>query len=64
MMYIGDKIIDVLWECLNFFFLGDKWVFFYGVNVLGCYEMGFYNGLVFMSEKCGFFDVGLFSYVM
>jgi sucrose-6-phosphate hydrolase SacC (GH32 family) len=63
-MYTGDKTTDALWECPNFFPLGDKWVLFYGANALGRYETGSYNGSVFTSEKRGFLDAGPSSYAM
>jgi sucrose-6-phosphate hydrolase SacC (GH32 family) len=63
-MYTGDESTDALWECPNFFPLGDKWVLFYGSKGVGLYETGTYNGTVFLSEKRGLVDAGPASYAM
>ncbi|KAH6976527.1 glycosyl hydrolase [Ilyonectria sp. MPI-CAGE-AT-0026] len=63
-LYTGDGSTGNVWECPNFFPLGDKWVLFYGGNALGWYETGTYNGSVFTSEKRGLIDAGPDSYAM
>ncbi|KAK4151365.1 glycosyl hydrolase [Chaetomidium leptoderma] len=63
-MYTGDGSTGAVWECPNFFPLGDKWVLFYGGNALGWYETGTFNGTVFKSEKRGLVDAGPASYAM
>ncbi|KAH7137785.1 glycosyl hydrolase [Dactylonectria macrodidyma] len=63
-LYTGDGSTGAVWECPNFFPLGDKWVLFYGGNALGWYETGTYNGSVFTSEKRGLIDAGPDSYAM
>ncbi|KAH6874015.1 glycosyl hydrolase [Thelonectria olida] len=63
-LYTGDGSTGNVWECPNFFPLGDKWVLFYGGNALGWYETGTYNGTVFTSEKRGLIDAGPDSYAM
>ncbi|EXK77233.1 hypothetical protein FOQG_18055 [Fusarium oxysporum f. sp. raphani 54005] len=63
-LYTGDGSTGKLWECPNFFPLGDKWVLFYGGNGLGWYETGTYNGTTFTSEKRGLLDEGPSSYAM
>ncbi|KAH7264666.1 glycosyl hydrolase [Fusarium solani] len=63
-LYTGDGSTGDVWECPNFFPLGDKWVLFYGGNALGWYETGTYNGTVFTSEKRGLIDAGPDSYAM
>jgi sucrose-6-phosphate hydrolase SacC (GH32 family) len=63
-LYTGDGSTGKLWECPNFFPLGDKWVLFYGGNGLGYYETGTYNGKTFKSEKRGLVDAGPSSYAM
>lgn len=63
-LYTGDGSTGTVWECPNFFPLGDKWVLFYGGNALGWYETGTYNGSVFTSEKRGLIDAGPDSYAM
>ncbi|KAK0387614.1 hypothetical protein NLU13_3860 [Sarocladium strictum] len=61
-LYTGDSSTDALWECPNFFPIGDKWVLIYGSNALGRYETGSYDGTTFTSEKRGFVDAGPASY--
>ncbi|KAK4118349.1 glycoside hydrolase family 32 protein [Parathielavia appendiculata] len=63
-MYTGDGSTGAVWECPNFFPVGDKWVLFYGGNGLGLYETGTYNGSVFTSEKRGLVNAGPASYAM
>jgi sucrose-6-phosphate hydrolase SacC (GH32 family) len=63
-LYTGDGSTGALWECPNFFPIGDKWVLFYGGNGLGVYEMGTYNGSEFRSEQRGLLDAGPASYAM
>ncbi|KAM0080843.1 hypothetical protein ACKRZS_006996 [Fusarium odoratissimum] len=63
-LYTGDGSTGKLWECPNFFPLGDKWVLFCGGNGLGWYETGTYNGTTFTSEKRGLVDEGPASYAM
>ncbi|KAM5343302.1 hypothetical protein ACJ41O_014268 [Fusarium nematophilum] len=63
-LYTGDGSTGPLWECPNFFPLGNKWVLFYGGNGIGWYETGTYNGSVFTSEKRGLLDAGPASYAM
>jgi sucrose-6-phosphate hydrolase SacC (GH32 family) len=63
-LYTGDGSTGALWECPNFFPIGDKWVLFYGGNGLGVYEVGTYNGREFRSEKRGLLDAGPASYAM
>ncbi|KAH7110722.1 glycosyl hydrolase [Dactylonectria macrodidyma] len=63
-LYTGDGSTGTVWECPNFFPLGDKWVLFYGGNALGWYETGTYDGSVFTSEKRGLIDAGPDSYAM
>ncbi|EPE34246.1 Arabinanase/levansucrase/invertase [Glarea lozoyensis ATCC 20868] len=53
-----------MWECPNFFPIGDKWVLFYGGNSLGFWEVGTYDGTKFTSEKVGLLDAGPDSYAM
>ncbi|RYP52263.1 hypothetical protein DL768_002582 [Monosporascus sp. mg162] len=64
LLYTGDGSTGALWECPNFFPIGDKWVLFYGGNGVGWYETGSYNGSVFTSEKRGLLDAGPASYAM
>ncbi|RSL98336.1 hypothetical protein CDV31_012651 [Fusarium ambrosium] len=63
-LYTGDGSTGDVWECPNFFPLGEKWVLFYGGDALGWYETGTYNGSVFTSEKRGLIDAGPDSYAM
>lgn len=63
-LYAGDGRTGGVWECPNFFPLGNKWVLFYGGNELGVYEVGTYNGREFKSEKRGLIDAGPASYAM
>jgi sucrose-6-phosphate hydrolase SacC (GH32 family) len=63
-LYTGDGSTGSLWECPNFFPIGNKWVLFYGGNGLGVYEIGTYNGREFKSEKRGLVDAGPASYAM
>lgn len=63
-LHEGDGSTGTMWECPNFFPLGDKWVLFYGGNSLGWYEVGTYNGTIFTSEKVGLLDAGPDSYAM
>lgn len=60
----GDGSTGSLWECPNFFPLGDKWVLFYGGSGLGFYDVGSYNGSVLVSQKHGLIDAGPASYAM
>ncbi|KAJ5778379.1 hypothetical protein N7520_001625 [Penicillium odoratum] len=60
----GDGTTGTMWECPNFFPIGDKWVLFYGGDNLGWYEVGTYNGTKFVSEKLGLVDSGPDSYAM
>lgn len=63
-LHEGDGSTGTMWECPNFFPLGDKWVLFYGGNSLGWYETGTYDGSSFKSEKKGLLDAGPDSYAM
>ncbi|KAF5656865.1 Sucrose-6-phosphate hydrolase [Fusarium heterosporum] len=63
-LYAADGSTGKVWECPNFFPLGDKWVLFYGGNGLGYYETGTYDGKTFKSEKRGLVDAGPSSYAM
>jgi sucrose-6-phosphate hydrolase SacC (GH32 family) len=60
----GDGSTGAMWECPNFFPIGNKWVLFYGGDSLGFYEIGTYNGTKFTSEKVGLLDAGPDSYAM
>ncbi len=61
-LHEGDGSTGTMWECPNFFPLDGKWVLFYGGNELGWYEVGTYNGSVFVPEKSGLLDAGPDSY--
>jgi sucrose-6-phosphate hydrolase SacC (GH32 family) len=63
-LYTGDGTTGGVWECPNFFPLGNKWVLFYGGNAVGIYEIGTYDGKTFKSEKRGLLDAGPASYAM
>jgi sucrose-6-phosphate hydrolase SacC (GH32 family) len=63
-LYEGDGSSGTMWECPNFFPIGDKWVLFYGGNSVGWYHVGTYNGTNFISEKMGLADAGPDSYAM
>ncbi|RHZ43789.1 glycoside hydrolase family 32 protein [Aspergillus thermomutatus] len=58
----GDGTTGTMWECPNFFPIGDRWALFYGGNGLGWYAIGTYNGTSFTSEKTGLLDAGPDSY--
>ncbi|KAK3351842.1 glycosyl hydrolase [Neurospora tetraspora] len=59
-----DSSRGTMWECPNFFPIGDKWALFYGQDKasVGWYEVGTYNGTTFTSEKLGLLDAGPDSY--
>ncbi|ERS97059.1 hypothetical protein HMPREF1624_06388 [Sporothrix schenckii ATCC 58251] len=63
-LFSGDGSTGNMWECPNFFPVGDKWVLFYGGRSLGWYHVGTYNGTVFVSESSGIVDAGPDSYAM
>ncbi|KFZ25263.1 hypothetical protein V502_00255 [Pseudogymnoascus sp. VKM F-4520 (FW-2644)] len=63
-LYEGDGSTGTMWECPNFFPIGDKWVLFYGGDSVGWYHVGTYNGTNFVSEKMGLADAGPDSYAM
>jgi sucrose-6-phosphate hydrolase SacC (GH32 family) len=58
----GDGSTGGMWECPNFFPIGDKWALFYGGDSLGYYAVGTYDGAKFTSEKTGLLDAGPDSY--
>ena len=55
----GDGSTGTMWECPNFFPLGDKWVLFYGGNGQGWWHVGSYDGTIFVSELTGLLDIGM-----
>ena len=63
-LYEGDGSTGNMWECPNFFPIGDKWVLFYGGKSVGWYHVGTYDGTNFVSEKMGLADAGPDSYAM
>ncbi|KAG0645257.1 Beta-fructosidase [Hyphodiscus hymeniophilus] len=63
-LFEGDGSTGTMWECPNFFPIGNKWVLFYGGANLGWYHVGSYNGSTFVSEKSGLADAGPDSYAM
>lgn len=63
-LFEGDGSTGSMFECPNFFPLGDKWVLFYGGRSLGWFEVGSYNGTSFISETNGLLDAGPDSYAM
>ncbi|KAH6663755.1 glycosyl hydrolase [Halenospora varia] len=63
-LFEGDGSTGTMWECPNFFPIGNKWVLFYGGLNLGWYHVGTYNGTTFVSEKSGLADAGPDSYAM
>lgn len=63
-LYEGDLTRGNIWECPNFFPIGDKWVLFYGAINVGFYHVGTFNGTTFVSEKTGLADAGPDSYAM
>ncbi|KFA81226.1 hypothetical protein S40288_07882 [Stachybotrys chartarum IBT 40288] len=63
-VFSGDGSTGPIFECPNLFPLEDKWVLFYGGAGLGWYEVGSYNGSIFISEKTGLIDAGPASYAM
>ncbi|KAH8705707.1 glycosyl hydrolase [Talaromyces proteolyticus] len=54
----GDGTTGTMWECPNFFPIGDKWALFYGGNGQGWWHIGSYNGTNFVSEATGLLDIG------
>lgn len=54
----GNGVTGTMWECPNFFPLGDKWVLFYGGNSQNWWQVGTYNGTTFVSEASGLVDAG------
>jgi beta-fructofuranosidase len=54
----GDGSTGTMWECPNFFPIGDKWVLFYGGNGQGWWHVGTYDGTAFVSELTGLLDSG------
>ena len=63
-LFEGDLSRGTIWECPNFFPIGDKWVLFYGAINVGFYHVGTFNGTTFISEKTGLADAGPDSYAM
>ncbi|KAJ5880706.1 uncharacterized protein N7473_011759 [Penicillium subrubescens] len=63
-LFEGDGFTGSMWECPNFFPVGNKWVLFYGGRSLGWFEVGTYNGTSFTSETRGLLDAGPDSYAM
>ncbi|KFA70638.1 hypothetical protein S40285_09103 [Stachybotrys chlorohalonatus IBT 40285] len=63
-VFSGDGSTGPIFECPNLFPLEDEWVLFYGGAGLGWYEVGSYNGSIFVSEKTGLIDAGPASYAM
>lgn len=61
-LFEGDGSTGNMWECPNFFPLGDKWVLFYGGNGRMVYHVGNYDGKVFTSSKMGLVDYGPAGY--
>jgi sucrose-6-phosphate hydrolase SacC (GH32 family) len=63
-LFEGNGSTGTIWECPNFFPIGNKWVLFYGGLNVGWYHVGTYNGSTFVSEKAGLADAGPDSYAM
>ncbi|KAI5455880.1 glycosyl hydrolase [Mariannaea sp. PMI_226] len=61
-LHEGDGSTGTMWECPNFFPIGDKWVLIYGGDSLGYYEVGNFDGKKFTSQKVGLLDAGPDSY--
>ncbi|MET9507922.1 GH32 C-terminal domain-containing protein [Streptomyces flavidovirens] len=54
----GDSADGPMWECPDFFPVGDKWVLLYSADNKQFYETGTYDGKTFHSEKKGLLDAG------